>query len=326
MKINRCCYVLIIIIIGIFIVPIRPEEPKVEHRRYKALGIISAKIPTNTHLWLEINSSGSFYVVATGDLTHLWYSADKMDTEAKIDIDPGNAHGGDNDHRPANIVSAWHDMGNKIIYFVDHSGGNTIYGWKLDYSSSESSPTVTEMGTVAGLNTVGDVDIFLIGSDVFIWYVDTTELTVVKWVDPNWVNQDTAASTSHPLGKVVVISTVAYVLLDVDPPALFSYTNATTTMANLETFGGVGIPPSENLAGMTYDGINILNFILTEDVTNFLYSYNISGDSQIKHGEFNISLMLDRNNAGTVPNELEKAFGISNEITYEIKARRGGIV
>ncbi|KKK61378.1 hypothetical protein LCGC14_3014930, partial [marine sediment metagenome] len=304
------------------------EEPKMQHRRYKDISITSAKIPVNTHLWLEINSSGSFYVVGTGDLTHLWYSADKMDTEAKIDIDPGDAWGGDTDHRPANIISAWHDVDNKIIYFCDHSSGNTIYAWSLDYSASESSPTVTEMGTIAGLTTVGDVDIFMIGTDIFMWYVDTLELTVVKWVDPNWVNQDTAISTSHPLSKIVVIGTIAYILLDADFPILFSYTNGTTTMASIESFIGTSLPGSENLLAITYDGANILNFILNLDADgkNYLYSYNISGDSQIRHAEFNVALMLDRNNRATVPNELEKGFGISNEIVYEIKARRGGLI
>lgn len=285
---------------------------------YTDLGIVSAKIPVNSPLWLEVNSAGSHYVVDTGDLTHLWYSANKMDTEIKIDIDPGDVWGGDDDHRPANIISAWHDRANKIIYFVDHSGGNTIYSWKLDYSASESAPLITEMGTIGGLTVVGDADIFLIGSDIFIWYVDTLELTVVKWVDPNWVNQDTAGSTSHPLSYVVVVGTIAYILLDAAPVILFSYTNGTTTMASIETFIGKSLPSSSNLLGITYDGSNILNFILNLDADgkNYLYSYNISGDSQTGLGIYNISLMLDRNTASGV---LEKAFHLTEDKIYQIQ-------
>ncbi len=315
-------FLLVLILIPIFLTSLNTQEIEeddimMERKAYTNLGIVSAKKPVNSHLWLEVNSAGSHYTVATGDLTHLWYSADKMDTEAKIDIDPGNAHGGDNDHRPANIVSAFHDRANKIIYFVDHSGGTTIYSWKLDYSASESAPTITERGTIAGLTTVGDADIFLIGSDVFIWYVDTLELTVVKWVDPNWINQDTAGSTSHPLSRVAVVGTIVYILLDAAPVILFSYTNGTTTMASIETFIGLSLPSSSNLLGIAYDGSNILKFILNLDADgkNYLFSYNISGDSQTQSGEFNVSLMLNRNTAAGI---LEKAFHITANGIYQL--------
>ena len=80
--------------------------------------------------------------------------------------------------------------------------------------------------------------------------------------------------------------------------------------------------------GSAYDGSDNIYFVGNKDGDglNYLLRYNITGNSITALSVYNIALQLDRNNRATIPNELEKAFGISNEIVYEIKPRRGGII
>ena len=302
----------------------------VKTSRFKDLDIVSAKKPQNMHLWLEVNSAGSHYIVSTGDLTHLWYSDDKMDTEAKIDIDPGDAWGGDDDHRPANIISAWHDRANKIIYFVDHSGGNTIYAWKLDYSASESAPTITEMSTIAGLNAVTGADIYISGSNLVIVYTDGDEVGVNWWVDPNWVSKDTEEIDSI-CGFAIVPSSrsLDYILLDaplLDNVLLVSITKAAGVLNQIAQGGDTSFP-SVNQRGISFDGIDFLSFTLTKDADGkeYLYSYSTIDEPVgfTELAEYNIALQLDRNTASGV---FEKGFSIdASKTVYEIKARLGGI-
>ncbi|KKK70913.1 hypothetical protein LCGC14_2919210, partial [marine sediment metagenome] len=327
--------IVVLVLLSVFLIPLGlNRDDNMQHRRYKALGITSSVIPDRRFLWIEINSSGSFYTVATGSTDHLWYSGDKMANNAKVDVDPGNAWGGDEDHRPLAIIAAWHDADNKIIYFADSdSATDTIYVWKLDYSSSESAPTITEMGTITNnVATVVDVDIFKLGSDIFVWWVDLNEIAVEKWVDPNWVNQDSIATTVTPIYKAVVIGTKAYNIYDdetVDDLTMLEYDNAvpslTAKAALADTsFGGT-------LPSITYDGNDTLSFIGNDDgaVENRLYQYSIIGNSYVDQGPFEVGFQLDRDNRATVPNEFEKGFGfvgLIREIVYEIKPHRGGIV
>lgn len=304
-----------------------------EARRFETLAITSAVVPDASYLWIEINSAGSFYTVATGSTDHLWYSSDKMENNAKIDVDPGDAWGGDNDHRPTIIRSAWHDVSNKIIYFVDHATGNIIYVWKLDYSASESSPTITELSTITNnVVAVVSTDIFLIGSDLFVWWSDASEIAVEKWVDPNWVNQDSFASaTLNILFRAIVIGTTVYTIYDDaanDDAIMLIYDNGIPSIAALATLADTSLTAIPGT--MTYDGNNIISFVAKNDGTglNTLHDYSISGNSYTTRSAYHIEFQLDRNNQGNVPSELEKAWGLStnDEVVYEIKPRKGGIV
>ena len=91
---------------------------------------------------------------------------------------------------------------------------------------------------------------------------------------------------------------------------------------------GIMIPPNKTQQGLAYDGNDVLYFVLldTGDSKYYLYSYEITADTLTKLGEHNVALMLDRNNAGVIPNEFEKGFGLTDKTVYEIKPRRGGIV
>lgn len=297
-----------------------------EYNNFVSLGITSTKIPFANHLWFEVDNVGALYIRDVNDEFHLYYTDDKLATVAKIDIDPGNAHGGDNDHRPADIVGAWHDITNEIIYFMDCTGNNTIYAWSLDYSGSKSAPTIVEMGSFA-IGPTFQYDIFKLGSDIFIWWADDTDFGVEKWVDPNWVNQDSVGS-SRGFSLTHVIGTKAYILTDVggsDHVTLMVYDNGTTSISSLEVYTDTDVIAN---IGFSYDGSDILYFILNDTIAGelTLYTYSISGDSQTKEGVFDVYMMLDRNTDSTAspPNNLEKGFSISTYKIYQIPLRYNG--
>ena len=83
---NKCGILLILIFISGFllITPLKQEEEEMELRRYKDLGIVSAKKPQNTHLWVETNSAGTLYAVDSADNTDLIKTTDKGDNWSTI--------------------------------------------------------------------------------------------------------------------------------------------------------------------------------------------------------------------------------------------------
>jgi hypothetical protein len=90
-------------------------------------------------------------------------------TETELDIDPGNVSG-DNKSRLQKVQALWHDRGNQLIWGVDcdNDGVSEIfYTWKLDYSVSETSPTVTEMDDKDHGNPTYIFDVFKVGGNVF---------------------------------------------------------------------------------------------------------------------------------------------------------------
>lgn len=115
--------------------------------------------------------------------------------ETQLDVDPSNTSG-DQKSRDHLIQSCWHDIDNQIIWFVDcdNDGVSTDFDvWKLDYSSSETAPTVTEIGSSTPDDAVYAYDILKIGANVYvidyedhagggyerIWDVDSAPITKI---------------------------------------------------------------------------------------------------------------------------------------------------
>ncbi len=128
--------------------------------RFKALGITSTKIPQNTHLWVE-SAAGNLYLVDSIDNTKIYKSLDKGAIQTQLDIDPGNAWGGDNKSRPKNIVALWYDRTNSKIYFLDSDkDGTDSHIFTMDLSDD----TVIETLTIA---TSHAYDVFYDGASVW---------------------------------------------------------------------------------------------------------------------------------------------------------------
>lgn len=298
------------------------------HHRYKTLGINSSKKPFNTGLWWEHSTYGLVMVDST-DQTVLLISTDKGDNWSIIDLsDNTNSY---------KIQAGWLDGNDLWLLMCDNDGTADDFEVcfiELD-DSNDCNPVAVSAG--ADANTVFVLDIFKFDTDIYVFNYEERagDHYVVIWdVDTNpFVEKDTqinpgTAITGSYYG--IVTSTVYYGLgtkLGAGEVRLFTYTFGTTTIAVKQAIAAYTIQ-SENQKGVSYDNINLIYFVAKKvaDGLSYLLTYDIADDSYTVGAVYNIALQLDRNNSGVVPNELEKAFGVADEIVYEIKARRSGIV
>ena len=308
-----------------------------KYEDYIDLGIVSAKKPQNSHLWFELNS-GMLYLVDLADPTKMYYSDDKGLTWTQLDVDPSDSSG-DNKSRDHKIQAAWHDRVNEIIYFIDCDNDGTaddFDGWNLDYSGSETAPTITEVDTMPitdeEADTVYAFDVFKIGVKIYglvrnrdtdapfnyelsIW--DITANPFVK--KSSYIEPDLIVGAGH----AVVVGTNAYFTWEED------------SNFNMSVFDGVGfgltredtdaayeIPTSNNLRGLAYDGTDLISGVAekTADGKNYLFTYSITSTEFVAfYGEHNVSLMLDRN---TVSGVKEKAFHLTEYEVYQIQENK----
>ena len=333
-KCNKClgCIVVLILIIMFFFIPPKPieEEPEVKTYRFKDLGIVSAKKPFNTHLWWEHTTYG-LVLVDSADQTKLFISTDKGDNWSEIDLsDNTNTY---------KIQAGWLDGNDLWLVMCDNPGNDfEVCFIELD-DSNDCNPIAVSVGQDAG--TVYTIDIFKIGTDHYVCNYEEragTEYIVIWDVDAAFVEKDNNITLINAFingGYGLVISNVYYIAITLDtvpdPVAthLFSYTSATSTLALEDQYAAYRVNTTvPNLKGTSYDGSDIIQLILEKvaDGKNYLHDYTISTPDFTLRAEYNVALQLDRNNAGTIPNEFEKGFGIVNEIVYEIKPKRGGII
>jgi hypothetical protein len=297
---------------------------------------LSADLPENTHLIIELTSGNLIYVEGTTQLKVYHFDTD-TGTETQLDVDPSDSSG-DNKSRDHKIQSLWHDRDNQIIWGVDCDNDGTADDfdvWKLDYSASETSPTVTEVGSSAGAdaNTVYAHDIFKIGANM---YVSNTEerAAVKKWVvwDVDvapFVEQDNTGIGAVGLwfSFGVVVGDDYWVCFDsqpVDTVYILKFDSIVPDLANKETIIDYSQASEKNLLGMAYDGVDTIYFICEKDADskNYLMTYTISTNTIADTGnEYNVSLMLDRNCKGTSssPWEFEKAFHLTNSYIYQFR-------
>ena len=306
----------------------------------KQFDVSSDKKPENSHLTIQLDSKNIIFV-DSDDNTKVYHLNTSTNTLTQLDVDPGDASG-DNKSRIYKVQAFWHDRDNKIIWGVDcendvETPSEIFSVWKLDYSVSETSPTVTEVGTQdnGGSNLVFDIWIdgantYVIGIDddfnYVVWDVDTAPFT-----EKDTLNLPGTPTNYGSFG--VLVGTVFYMMVSIeDVPeyvSLLSYDSGTDTLALVSD--GPNDYVIERTIGtrqfhaVSYDGSDILYFILTyqDDSKNYLVTYSITGDSFTVICEFNVSLMLDRNtdSSANPPFNLEKGFGAGTDnklMVYQI--------
>lgn len=105
-------------------------------------------------------------------------------------------------------------------------------------------------------------------------------------------------------------------------PIVYQYNFSGNTFTALEDCGSSKTIFNliDNQRGLSYDGSDLLYFIIedTGDNKKYLHSYSLSGDTVVKGGEYNVSLMLDRNAWSAI----EKAFHLTNREVYQIGSSR----
>jgi len=114
--------------------------------------------PQNTYLVWELESLNMYYVSHV-DNTKLYHLDVSTGTRTLITT------------RTQSIQAAWHDRTNKIIYLLDcDNPGDAFDVWTVDYSSSETSPTITSIGSSSGADsgTVYAHDILRYNSNTYV--------------------------------------------------------------------------------------------------------------------------------------------------------------
>lgn len=281
--------------------------------KFKSLGISSAKHPFNTHLFIEC-SDGDLYMVDSTNQLVLLKSTDKGDNWSTIDT------------RTYKIQSLYYDTVTEKIWGLDCDNDGSqedFYIWNITLSDD----SITEVGSATPFATNPcyaydiwkNTNVYAVvnaGSTCFVYDVDTAPFTedhVELWTTTSYTISVGTDSYFMIGGSGINNYMLKYDGATVDPGA------ALTLYEPCD---------SRNMHGIAYDGSNLLYFILkkTADSKNYLVTYSISGNSYTVHSEYNIAIMLDRNCSNTVPNLLEKAFGLSNKIVYQIKPRKGGLI
>lgn len=308
-----------------------------EFPRYEDLKIVSARKPQNTHLWIE-TTAGVLYLVDSVDNTKLYKSTDKGDTWVQVDIDPSNTSG-DQKSRDHKIKALWND--GTYIHGVDCDNDGTADNfdvWKLLLADD----TVTEVGTETGADadSVYVFDIFKIGSDVYVWNVESrggvNSTRVVVWdvdVSPFTeivVKNYFLESFNWNFSYCVVVGTLAYIAYNITGGDDYSYlkfdsVGDTLVRQNSLPLSDYTVPTNENQLGIAYDGSDILISTAVYSSVVYLVDFSISGDSFTAGSYvYNVAMALDRN---TPSGSLEKGFSINaTETVYQIKPRKGGII
>lgn len=289
-------------------------------RSFKKLDDDSSKKPHNTHLIVETNSSGILYLVDSVDQTKLYKTTDKGKNWSLITT------------RDENIRVLWHDRTNEKLYLCDcnnNADNNDIDVAYIDLTDD----SINSLGTLnegAGEKLYA-MDIFIIVGQVYLFVIVDGVLgqSRVYSVDAPGFTEIDATANNPPLGisYSAIISGVAYWVYDYvgDNIVIIKFDNP--NLSNLHNEGNFQGGAVDNLRGLASDNSDILYFILedTDDNKNYLCTYVITSDTFTQLAEYNVALMLDRNNSGIAPNEFEKGFGISDQKVYEIKPRRGGV-
>lgn len=320
MKGNRCyCLVFLVLIAGLFLLPPMEEKEMGSLHRFVDLEINSSKKPQNTHLWWE-DSNGYLYALDSADNNDVIKSEDKGASWSKIADLTGGANG----------FAMFPDEANDRLYISGMLAGTDL---KRDYITL-SNDTLTNLGTLIATN-INVRDVFVYGASsyhLYSWGAVPRKLSFFKETTLGIETQDMGndAARTHDFSQVAVVGGFAWYLWkwSDENVELWKYEIDNNAFTEMEDCGANTELPPINQRAITYDGSNILQFVLqdTGDSKFYLYTYNITGDTLTKGAEFNVALMLDRNNVGIDPNPLEKGFGITDKKVYEIKANRGGIV
>jgi len=332
-----------------------------EYHNYEDSGYDLSNAIVNTHLIWEVDDD-YFYFATTGKLK-IYLKQVSTGIETEIDVDPSNTSG-DVKSRDHEIQSAFHDRTNKIIYFIDletFSVANSFDVWKLDYSSSKSEPSVTEIVTYSG-SYIQAVDIFIYDDSVKVRAIEASDggafpangeddLTITLYtittgatrnLQLNIANNDaTNVISSYPgIVKTIYINDFGK---DIHYTFLFwgavgGYPSNTFYLwgfdlipaygwgiAHIETVVD-GSAPSEELRFIAHDDADLIYFPVDEDGTNYLWKYSIDADDVEQIAEYDVVLMLNRNTDSTadIPNNLEKGFHVSENKVYQIPTSYNG--
>jgi len=230
-----------------------------------------------------------------------------------------------------NIDSFWYDRTNGILYYafrIETGAGAIVALYNINVTTE-----VDAVSFASAYVNCSFIDCFIIGATQYLFYNYTNAgnvfvefaTTATQW------NNNMGASAGHTwdMSYIIIIGTLVYFLWNFSDEnvEIWVWNSVTHAFTQLEDCGAnTVLPTSKSMQGISYDGSDVLYFVLkySDDNKNYLCSYSISTDTFTKINEYNIALMLDRNCVGTAPNEIEKAFDIAKDANnysciYELK-------
>jgi len=288
---------------------------------YTDLGIVSTKKPFNTHLWWEHTTYGITMVDSTNQAVLL------HSTKARLLVDGSDWSVIDlsDNVNSYKIQAGWLVGFDLFLVMCDNPGNEYEVCYIQLNDSNDCNPIGVSAGADAG--TVHAYDIFNIAADMFVINHEEQAaqgMYVVREVDTAPFNEeDTDNALKKDIGYGVVIGTKYYVQRN--GINIMEYDDATSTIDPGSSHANWVNPDNRSQQFITANSDNSLLYYIAKKVSdglNYLWSYAIIDEATTESALYNVALMLNRNNAGTVPNEVEKGFGISNEIVYEIKPKR----
>lgn len=301
----------------------------------------------NTHVIIE-TETGKLYMIDNADQSVILGSDDKGVTweiiADSLETEP--------------ITNLCYDKVNQFIYysFMDVPGlpGDSIhrifYVDLSDNSLIQKNNSTLTLGTFVSV-VIGDLvldsndtpySFYFItvadggNHDIFIYHLDGGAPffpgnTFSTEVESNIAGGDPINDVT--ISRTTVISDYGYFLYQTttDHVKLYKVELGVNNWSELYDFGSdSNIPSSVNYQAIAYDDDDKLYFIIYDlgDSKNYLWRYSIGDDIAERLGEFDISIMLDRNNdnSGDTPNNIEKAFAVGGTKIYKFSRTKAGII
>jgi hypothetical protein len=292
----------------------------------------SSKKPENTHLVIE-TTDGDLYLVDSTDNTKIYKSTDKGENWSEIV---------DEDY---DITDLLYVSGSSRIYYCYVDTSNVVYVRYIDLTDdSDSLLNSYDLSTIAGITIDNSRTFYLFyrsskvylllligvssagGNAIYCFYYNATDDSLSAATDSDCIFQlDSKNVDNAECSYVITESSYFYFIYQqTNDVCKIKRNNYFDTWDSIDN---IGSNLQINQPSVAYDDDDLLYFVLydTSDSKNYLYSYSISGDTSTKIAQFDIALMLDRNNAGDEPSPQEKGFEVSGTNIYQIVPRMGQV-
>lgn len=314
------------------------EEEKMKYFQFKYVtDSQNNKKPQNTHLVIE-TGLGNLYMVDSSDNTLIIKSDDKGVTWSTI-IDIAY-----------NISALWYDRTSELIHYTYgfFTGGfwnEFVYNIDLSDDSNNLTDTIVVLIGVGTaflhkdlcFDSLGNVYTHhLLTVDSGGWLSRLIEFDLANTLFFTITPESGLGSDPFndiQLTYTIVISDVVYLLYQSsdDHVILYKNTLGADSWVELDDLGSdSNIPSDVNYHAIAYDGSDILYFVIYDvgDGKIYLWSYSIADDVSMRLGEFDIAIMLDRNNdsSGDTPNDIEKAFAVGGTKIYKFSRLKSGVI
>jgi len=293
-------------------IPKEEANDAIKYYNYEDLGINSSKKPSEPWLLCETDDGSLYISPGGGDSGEIYKSTDKAEnwTQPNGDFSIGSG-----------IHAFWLDQPNDKLYGA--SDGDIFY---IDLTND----SITDLGVpIVGASEPGNakfsLDVWVMGGDIYcgIFYYDLGVehfYSINKWGGAAWAEEDKIVwnVVDYPQYWVslgVVIGGIYY-FVEYDGVSsdskIYSFTAATSTIALLDT---VSSTSTTNSRVMSYDGVDIIYFMLEVSTVRKLHGYTISGGSTTEYGDSEIMMMRD---CMTGAGLMEKAYHTTEYKVYQL--------